>query len=139
MAGTGETYARSDGKFAFRLKAGNGEIVATDGNQGYEARASAKSTLTISVAQGGHIALGSVRATASQTIGVPHLIELLRAVPADAPPSATARRSSTTPMTMTRLEIKHLVEQGARLSDAGGVAAARCRLGCTNGSGTRPL
>ncbi len=54
MAGTGETYARSDGKFAFRLKAGNGEIVATDGNQGYEARASVKSTLTISVAQGGH-------------------------------------------------------------------------------------
>lgn len=45
MAGTGETYARSDGKFAFRLKAGNGEAVATDGGQGYEARASATSTL----------------------------------------------------------------------------------------------
>lgn len=38
------TYARADGKFAFRLKAGNGQIVATDGSQGYEARASAKST-----------------------------------------------------------------------------------------------
>ena len=46
MAGKGETYARSDGKFAFRLKAGNGETVATDGGQGYEARADAKATLT---------------------------------------------------------------------------------------------
>src|SRR5690242_5271158 len=46
MAGKGETYARKDGKFAFRLKAGNGETVATDGGQGYEARASATSTLT---------------------------------------------------------------------------------------------
>lgn len=46
MSGSGETYARSDGKFAFRVKASNGQTVATDGNQGYEQRASAKSTLT---------------------------------------------------------------------------------------------
>jgi len=32
-----------------------------------------------------HFVMGSVRTTASHTIGVPHLIELLRAVPADAP------------------------------------------------------
>lgn len=37
-----------------------------------------------SVAQGGHISLGFLRTTASHTIGVPHLVELLRAVPADA-------------------------------------------------------
>ena len=45
MAGKGETYKRSDGKFAFRVKALNGEIVATDGSQGYSTRASAKETL----------------------------------------------------------------------------------------------
>ncbi len=33
----------------------------------------------------GHLSLGSLRTTASHTIGVPHLIELLRAVPSDAP------------------------------------------------------
>lgn len=36
-------------------------------------------------APGGEFALGSLRTTASHTIGIPHLIELLRAVPADAP------------------------------------------------------
>ncbi len=45
MAGKGEVYQRSDKKWAFRVKAANGEVVATDGNQGYEAKASAKSTL----------------------------------------------------------------------------------------------
>jgi uncharacterized protein YegP (UPF0339 family) len=45
MAGTGETYVRSDGKFAFRVKASNGQIVATDGSQGYDIRTNAKSTL----------------------------------------------------------------------------------------------
>jgi uncharacterized protein YegP (UPF0339 family) len=45
MAGKGETYKRADGKFAFRVKASNGEAVATDGGQGYNARADAKSTL----------------------------------------------------------------------------------------------
>jgi uncharacterized protein YegP (UPF0339 family) len=29
-------YVRSDGKWAWRLKADNGEIIATDGGQGYE-------------------------------------------------------------------------------------------------------
>lgn len=42
--------------------------------------------MSVSVTQVGHIALGSLRTTASHTIGVPHLVELLRAVPADAPP-----------------------------------------------------
>lgn len=29
-------YTRSDGKWAWRLKADNGEIIAVDGSQGYE-------------------------------------------------------------------------------------------------------
>ncbi|RZL79663.1 MAG: hypothetical protein EOP32_18900 [Rhodococcus sp. (in: high G+C Gram-positive bacteria)] len=41
--------------------------------------------MTVSDAPGGHFALGSSRTTASHTIAVPHLSELLRAVPADAP------------------------------------------------------
>lgn len=45
MAGNGEIYERKDGKFAFRVKASNGEVVATDGGQGYSAKASARSTL----------------------------------------------------------------------------------------------
>lgn len=45
MAGKGEIYTRKDGKWAFRVKASNGEVVATDGGEGYEAKASAKSTL----------------------------------------------------------------------------------------------
>ena len=40
--------------------------------------------MIVSEAEEGHFALGSLRTTASHTIGVPHLIELLRAVPADA-------------------------------------------------------
>jgi uncharacterized protein YegP (UPF0339 family) len=31
-----EIYRRADGKYAWRLKAGNGEIIATDGGQGFE-------------------------------------------------------------------------------------------------------
>lgn len=45
MAGKGELYQRKDGKWAFRVKAANGEAVATDGGQGYEAKSSARSTL----------------------------------------------------------------------------------------------
>lgn len=41
--------------------------------------------MTDSDAGAGVFALGSLRTTASHTIGVPHLVELLRAVPADAP------------------------------------------------------
>lgn len=41
--------------------------------------------MTVSDAQEGHFALGSFRTTASHTIGVPHLVELLRTVPADSP------------------------------------------------------
>jgi len=29
-------YARADGKWAWRLKADNGRVIATDGGQGYE-------------------------------------------------------------------------------------------------------
>ena len=46
MAGTGELYRRKDNKWAFRVKSSNGKTVATDGSQGDEAKASAKSTLT---------------------------------------------------------------------------------------------
>jgi uncharacterized protein YegP (UPF0339 family) len=45
MAGKGEIYQRNDDKWAFRVKAGNGEIVATDGSQGYSAKGDARSTL----------------------------------------------------------------------------------------------
>ena len=42
---TREVYKRTDGKFAFRVKASNGEVVATDGGQGYSNKAKTKSTL----------------------------------------------------------------------------------------------
>ena len=45
MAGSGEVYPRTDGKWAFRIRASNGQIVATDGGQGYEAKADARDTL----------------------------------------------------------------------------------------------
>lgn len=35
-----EVYERADGKWGWRLKADNGQVVATDGNQGYESLAS---------------------------------------------------------------------------------------------------
>lgn len=33
-----EVFRRSDGKYAWRMVAGNGRIIATDGGQGYERR-----------------------------------------------------------------------------------------------------
>jgi uncharacterized protein YegP (UPF0339 family) len=45
VAGNGEIYKRADGKFGFRVKASNGEQVASDGGQGYNNKADAKSTL----------------------------------------------------------------------------------------------
>ncbi len=45
MAASGELYLRADGKWAFRIKAPNGEIVATDGGQGYESKSDARGTL----------------------------------------------------------------------------------------------
>jgi uncharacterized protein YegP (UPF0339 family) len=36
-------YTRSDGKWAWRLKADNGEIIAVDGSQGYENENDARS------------------------------------------------------------------------------------------------
>jgi uncharacterized protein YegP (UPF0339 family) len=36
-------YARADGKWAWRLKADNGQIIATDGGQGYNNEADARS------------------------------------------------------------------------------------------------
>ena len=45
MAGSGELYRRADGKWGFRVRASNKQVVATDGGQGYSAKASAKSTL----------------------------------------------------------------------------------------------
>ncbi len=46
MAGSGEIYKRKDGNWAFRVKASNGQVVATDGGQGYSSKTSAMSTLT---------------------------------------------------------------------------------------------
>jgi uncharacterized protein YegP (UPF0339 family) len=43
MAGKGEIYQQKNGKWAFRVKASNGQIVAQ--SQGYVKRASARSTL----------------------------------------------------------------------------------------------
>jgi len=45
MEGSGELYQRTDGRWAWRIRASNGQIVATDGGQGYEAKADALSTL----------------------------------------------------------------------------------------------
>jgi uncharacterized protein YegP (UPF0339 family) len=45
MAGSGELYRRSDGKWAWRIKAANGQIVAIDGGQGYESNTHARSTM----------------------------------------------------------------------------------------------
>lgn len=33
-----EVFKRADGKWDFRLRAGNGEIIATSGGQGYDER-----------------------------------------------------------------------------------------------------
>jgi hypothetical protein len=41
--------------------------------------------MTLSSTQECHLALGSLHTTASHTIAVPHLVEVLRAVPSDAP------------------------------------------------------
>jgi parallel beta-helix repeat protein len=45
MAGSGELYKESDGTWAFRVKASNGRVVATDGGQGYKAKADARAVL----------------------------------------------------------------------------------------------
>ncbi len=45
MAGSGEFYQRADFRWAFRIKASNGQIVATDGGQGYESKSDARDTL----------------------------------------------------------------------------------------------
>lgn len=34
-----EIYQRTDGRWAWRLRAGNSQVIATDGGQGYENRA----------------------------------------------------------------------------------------------------
>jgi len=41
----GELYRRADGKFGFRVTASNGQVVATDGGQGYSGKGDARSTL----------------------------------------------------------------------------------------------
>ncbi|MDX6199508.1 MAG: hypothetical protein QOJ79_2659 [Actinomycetota bacterium] len=41
----GEIFKRADGKFGFRVTASNGQVVATDGGQGYSGKGDAKSTL----------------------------------------------------------------------------------------------
>lgn len=48
--GTGEIYVRADGKYAFRVRASNGQIVAS--SQAYVAKADARSTLTTLLAGG---------------------------------------------------------------------------------------
>lgn len=45
MAGKGELYKRADGNWGFRVKASNGQQVASDGGQGYSNKADARSTL----------------------------------------------------------------------------------------------
>ena len=44
-AGKGQVFKRHDGKYAFRVVASNGRTVATDGSQGYNDKADARSTL----------------------------------------------------------------------------------------------
>ena len=45
MAAGGELFKRKDGKWAFRVRASNGQVVATDGGQGYSSKTSARNTL----------------------------------------------------------------------------------------------
>jgi uncharacterized protein YegP (UPF0339 family) len=45
MAGSVELIKRADDKWAFRIKAPNGQIVATDGGQGYESESDAHDRL----------------------------------------------------------------------------------------------
>jgi uncharacterized protein YegP (UPF0339 family) len=45
MAGKGELYKRAAGNWGFRVKASNGQQVASDGGQGYSNKADARSTL----------------------------------------------------------------------------------------------
>jgi uncharacterized protein YegP (UPF0339 family) len=45
MAGHGELYKRTDGKWSFRVRAKNLKIVATDGSQGYSTKRAAHDTL----------------------------------------------------------------------------------------------
>lgn len=40
----GQLYRRSDGRWAWRVVAANGQVVATDGGQGYERRLDAVNT-----------------------------------------------------------------------------------------------
>jgi uncharacterized protein YegP (UPF0339 family) len=51
VSGHGELYKRKDGKYGFRIKANNGQIVAT--GQGYTTKAAAKETLE-KVMKGGY-------------------------------------------------------------------------------------
>lgn len=41
----GQVFERADGRFGFRVTASNGQVVATDGNQGYSAKSDARQTL----------------------------------------------------------------------------------------------
>lgn len=41
----GEIVKWADGKFGFRVKASNGQVVATDGGQGYSDKGDARATL----------------------------------------------------------------------------------------------
>lgn len=45
MAGTGELFKGKDGTWAFRVKASDGQIVATDGGAGYSSEAAARTAL----------------------------------------------------------------------------------------------
>jgi len=46
MAGSGEVFKDSDGKWAFRVKASNGKVLATNDPPGYGSKADARSVLT---------------------------------------------------------------------------------------------
>ena len=41
----GQLFKRADGKYGFRVIAGNGQVVATDGGQGYSNKSDARATL----------------------------------------------------------------------------------------------
>lgn len=45
MAGSGEVFLRSDAKWGFRIRASDGAILAVDGGQGYDTKATAWETL----------------------------------------------------------------------------------------------
>lgn len=77
MNATIEVYRRTDGKWAWRLVASNGNIIATDGGQGYENRADCEDMALDIVAAGKYrhsdIAIDPVRVSRGGVVKGPQI------------------------------------------------------------------